>query len=160
MLFIPDFRFKKLFRVKSVNINSANKKAFTLVEVLVSSVILSVGLVIIFEVFLSSLDIVNLVNNRLNAQLFINEKIWQLQSNLDRQSGMFIPMKQSGSVMLGNKEFKWQLDMELVDISQELYKVSGQMNWLSGSKQKMIKRQVMVKSCFSNANPWKDHNRL
>lgn len=163
MLFMSDFGLKKLSMTirnpRFIRTSSCNRRGFTLVEVLISAVILAVGLVVIFEAFLSSLDIVNLVDNRLNAQWFLNEKMQQLQSNLDRQSGMFIPMKQSGAVEIANKEFDWQLDMELVDVYQELYKVTAKMNWAEGSKQRMIKRQVMVKSYFGNANPWKAYSK-
>jgi prepilin-type N-terminal cleavage/methylation domain-containing protein len=152
MLFIPDFRLSKVFKIiKLLNKNLAQKRAFTLVEVLVSAVILSVGLVFIFQVFLNSLDIVNMFNNQLNAQLFLNEKIGQLQTNLNQQAGLFMPMKQSGVVRWDNREFNWQLDLELVDLPQELYLVNAQMSWLEGRKQRTLKRQAMVKSYFDNA---------
>ncbi len=153
-------RLKQLFKKKSSKRCLGQKnKAFTLVEVLVSAVILAVGLVIIFEVFLTSLDIVNLFNNRLNAQLFLDEKIWQLQSSLDQTSGMFIPSKQSGVVSIGARNFNWQLNMELVDLTQETFKVTAKVDWTEGQKQRNIKRQTIVKSYFSNANPLQDDNK-
>lgn len=148
-----------LFKIKLVNMSRAKKKAFTLVEVLISAVILSIGLVVIFEVFLTSLEVVNLFNNRLNAQCFLNEKIWQLQSDLDQQRGIFIPMQQSGVVIIQNREFNWQLNMESVNLLTDLYKVTGQMLWSEGKKQRIIKRQAMVKSYFSNADPGKENNK-
>jgi len=151
----PMLKLKQLFEKKlSKTCHGKENKAFTLVEVLVSSVILAVGLVIIFEVFLTSLDIVNLFNNRLSAQLFLDEKIWQLQSSLDQTSGMFIPNEQSGIVSISGRDFKWQLDMELVDLTQETFKVAARVDWTEGQKQRNIKRQTIVKSYFSNANPW------
>jgi prepilin-type N-terminal cleavage/methylation domain-containing protein len=137
------------------NFNPKSQAGFTLIEVLLAAVILSVGLVVIFEVFLSSLDVVSLFDNRLNANWFLNEKIWQLQSDFDRQSGMFIPLNQSGVVKINKNDFQWQIDLEIVDAYQELYKATLEMSWKEGSKNRAVKRQVMVKSFFSNANPWK-----
>jgi len=159
MLFFSKPRLKQLFKFNLLKIGSGQNKGFTLVEVLVSAVILAVGLVVIFEVFLASLDIINLFNNRLNAQMYLDEKIWQLQSSLDQQRGMFIPSKQVGTVILGQKEFNWQLDLELVDLTQELFKVNGQMTWTEGKKNRSSKRQTVVKSYFSNANLWKDDDK-
>jgi len=159
MLFFSKPGLNQLFKFKSLKISFSQNKGFTLVEVLISAVILAVGLVVIFEVFLTSLDIVSLFDNRMNAQMYLDEKIWQLQSSLDQQSGLFIPSKQSGKVVLGQKEFNWQLDLELVDLTQELFKVNGQMNWTEGKKNRSSKRQTVVKSYFSNANPWKDEDK-
>ena len=135
------------------------RQGFTLVEVLVAAVILSVGLTAVFNVFLSSIDVVQLFDNRLNAQFFLNEKIKQLQAELNRQSGMFIPMDQSGQVEIGNKVFSWRLNMQVVDAYQELYRVNALMDWSEGDKIRKIKHQVMVKSFYSNANPWKENTQ-
>jgi len=127
-----------------------SSNGFTLVEVLVSAVILAIGVVIIFEVFLLSLDIVNLFNHRLNAQWFLTEKIWQVQDVLDQPLGGFIPLKDSGTVIFSNKSFDWEVEVELLDVNQELYKLDAQINWNEGAKTRTITRTTFLKRKLAN----------
>ncbi|MFH2137146.1 MAG: prepilin-type N-terminal cleavage/methylation domain-containing protein [Candidatus Omnitrophota bacterium] len=128
---------------------------FTLVEVLVAVVVLSVGLVIIYESFLMSLDVINLFFNRLNAQFFISEKIAQVQHGFDQPAGTFFSPNQNGIVTLNNRLFNWQIDMNLLDVRGELYKLDTVVSWKEGSKDSVIRRSTLVKKYFSNSCPEK-----
>ncbi|MCP4650252.1 MAG: prepilin-type N-terminal cleavage/methylation domain-containing protein [PVC group bacterium] len=126
---------------------------FTLIEVMVSVVILAVGLVVIYESFLVSLDTINFFFNRLNAQFFINEKIWQVQQNLDQSSGSFLATQQSGIERIDGRRFNWQINLTLDDVTQELYDVDASISWDEASKSRSIQRATMAKRFFSNAYP-------
>jgi prepilin-type N-terminal cleavage/methylation domain-containing protein len=128
------------------------RRGFTLVEVMVAAVILSLGMVVVFESFLKGLDTFNFFNNRLNAQWFINEKIWQVQAALDQPIGAFLPAQETGTVMVGNKEFTWQVSLSVLDVQQELYQMDAQMLWREGNKQRVIKRCTAIKRYFINAD--------
>lgn len=138
---------------KQLSAKLKSSRGVSLVEVMVSTVILSVGIVVIYEVFLLSLDTLNFFNNRLNAQWFLDEKIWQVQNALDKPAGVFVPMSREGTVSLGGKRFDWKADMILLDAQQELYRLEARAAWREGEKEKNIKRTTFVKRYFSNGIP-------
>lgn len=126
---------------------------FTLIEVMVATVVLVVGVVIIFESFLMSLDALAVFNSRLNAQWFFDEKIWQIQSSLDEPAGAFLPMEDRGVIRLGIKEYAWASTMQIIDPTQELYRVNLNLNWQQGNKTIKAKAQTMAKRYFDNSTP-------
>ncbi|MFH1459964.1 MAG: prepilin-type N-terminal cleavage/methylation domain-containing protein [Candidatus Omnitrophota bacterium] len=131
-------------------ISNYNRKGFTLVEVMVATVILAVGIVAIFEIYLMSLDAINLFNDRLKAQLFINEKIAQLQNDFNSPLETFVTLNDAGIVKFGNKIFNWEVLLESKDLRQGLYLVKVRMSWFVGSKQYSVQRFTLIKKYFSN----------
>jgi len=149
--YVNSFLSSVVCRLSSVNSLAKLKNGgFTLIEVMVATVVLAVGVVIIFEVFLLSLDTVNFFTNRLNAQWFINEKIWQLQNTLDHPAEVFVPMYDEGTVLINNKKLIWQLQLRLEDAKGELYSAKATLSWKQAGKTKSVSRQTMVKRYFNN----------
>ncbi len=127
------------------------KEGFTLVEVMVAVVVLAVGLIIIYEAFLTSIDTINLFYNRLNAQLFISEKIGQMQDNLDQPQSSFLFSVRSGTIKYANRNFDWQINLKLEDVAQELYQIEALINWKDGQSSRTIKRTTKALRYFGNA---------
>ncbi len=123
---------------------------FTLIEIMVSVVVLAIGIIAIFEAFLMSLDITGFFNSRLNAQSFIHEKFFQIQELLDLPQGAFAPSSDSGTVTIASKQFNWQMNLVLTDVQQELYTVNIVMSWQEGNKSQRIQRATFVKRNFRN----------
>ena len=140
-------------RLKIDWFSKKKNRGFTLVEVMVATVVLVVGVVVIFESFLMSLDALAVFNSRLNAQWFFDEKIWQIQSSLDEPAGAFFPMEDRGVIRLGTEEYAWASNMQLVDPLQELYRVNLDLNWRQGTKTIKVNAQTMAKRYFDNSTP-------
>lgn len=117
-------------------------KGFTLVEVMVAAAILSFGLVMIHQAFFVSLDTYNYYLNNLYAQLWLDEKAWQLQDEF-RQYEYFNPVPTSGEFAVGNKNFDWNMDYGSI-VSEELYRVNLRISWKQGSRQVNILRTAYV----------------
>ena len=115
--------------------------------------VLVVGVVVIFESFLISLDALAVFNNRLNAQWFFEEKIWQIQSRLNDPAGAFLPLESSGVIRLGAEEYAWKSTLQLVNPVQELYRVSLDLNWQQGNKRMKLNTQTMANRYFDNSTP-------
>ncbi|MFH2145108.1 MAG: prepilin-type N-terminal cleavage/methylation domain-containing protein, partial [Candidatus Omnitrophota bacterium] len=96
------------------------KKGFTLIEVMIAVVILSVGIIVIYESFLISLDTLKLFFNRLNANLILTEKLWQTQDLYEQAGGVFLPLRSEGKITMANKVFDWQVDLSVWDSRQDL----------------------------------------
>jgi len=130
-----------------------SNSGFTLIEVMVATVVLVVGVVVIFEAFLLSLDALAVFNNRLNAQWFFDEKMWQVQNQMNEPAQAFMPMQDGGVMRLGTEEYVWASTMQLIDPRQELYRVNLNLNWQQGNKEIEVKAQTMAKRYFDNSTP-------
>ena len=126
---------------------------FTLVEVMVAVVVLSVGLVAVYEAFLVSLDAIGVFYNRLNAQFIANEEIERVQGELNLPTGTFLPSSQSGIREVDNRTFSWQLNLYLDDINQELYTINAFVSWQDEGTQRSISRAAYAKKYFANSYP-------
>lgn len=123
------------------------KKGFTLVEIMATTAILSLGLVMIYQAFFVSLDTFDYYLNHLNAQLWLDEMIWQAQDNFT-QYGFFSPGQTSGEFIIGNKSFNWNMDYDSIK-PQELYKVSLGASWRQGSRIINLSRAAYISNYVS-----------
>jgi prepilin-type N-terminal cleavage/methylation domain-containing protein len=124
---------------------SAERKAqsaFTLVEIMVATAVLSLGLVMIYQAFFISLDTFDYYLNHLNAQLWLDEMIWQMQDDF-RQSGFFSPRQTSGGFTVGNRNFAWNMNYGLIE-PEELYQLSLSTSWQQGSRRIRLLRTAYI----------------
>ena len=117
-------------------------KGFTLIEVMIATAILSFGLVLIYQAFFISLDTFNYYLNHLNAQLWLDEKIWQVQDDFRRYK-VFSPTKIGDEFIMGSKDFNWQMGYSSIK-PEELYKVGLTVSWKQGSRRINLLREAYV----------------
>ena len=117
---------------------------FTLLEIMISVVILSLGIVFIFEALLVSFDLVNYCSNSLKITLWMDEKIWQTQDQLSR-FGDSASIEISGVLTNGNRDARWHLSHELID-EKELHKIDLVLFWREGQRE--IKRMRSAYAIF------------
>ena len=110
-----------------------NNCAFTLVEVMVASAVLSLGIVMVYEAFFISLDSFSYCNNFLNVASLADEKIWQAQDNLSRL-GNLAQIESGGKFINRNKDFEWNLSYAPVDEASGLhtYRIDLSLSWQEG----------------------------
>ncbi|MBU0634195.1 MAG: prepilin-type N-terminal cleavage/methylation domain-containing protein [Candidatus Omnitrophica bacterium] len=127
------------------------KKGFTLIEVMIAVVILSVGIIVIYESFLISLDTLKLFFNRLNANLILTEKLWQTQDLYEQAGGVFLPLRSEGKITMANKVFDWQVDLSVWDSRQDLFIARTQVSWMEGYNSRILSKSGGIKRYFNNS---------
>ncbi len=115
---------------------------FTLLEVLVATAILSFGLTLIYQSFFISLDSSDYYLNHLRVQLYLTEKIWQLEDKF-RRDDIFNPTETEGTFMVGDRDFSWNMDYNQIE-TEELYKVNLNISWQQGSRRIHMSRVFYV----------------
>jgi prepilin-type N-terminal cleavage/methylation domain-containing protein len=115
------------------------KRGLTLVEVLVSVVILTAGLTMILKSFFAAAAAADTAQNRIQALSFLEERANDLRraklsgGKLDRQ-----PL--SGQARLNNREFTWQAALNPFSLdanhTQNLTEVNFQINWQEAGRAK------------------------
>lgn len=123
---------------------TGNNRGFTLFEVMIATVILSLGTLLISETFLVFFDAISLIPNYLEGQLLLNEKIWGAQENLLR-NGSVNPQDTSGVIKGYSKEFSWNLSVSPADEGNELFKINAAISFKMGKRDRHIKDGVCHK---------------
>ncbi|MFC1658532.1 type II secretion system protein J [Candidatus Omnitrophota bacterium] len=117
-------------------------KAFTLVEIMVATAILSLGLVMVYQAFFVCLDAFDYYLNHLNVQLWLDEMIWAMQDDF-RQYGFFQPSQTSGGFVMGNKGFHWNMNYD-ARTPDELYQISLNVFWKQGARNINLPRVAYI----------------
>ncbi len=120
-----------------------NKKGFTLVEVIMTGAILAFGIVSIYEALFISVDTYSYYTHYLNTQNWINEKIWEVQSQLIN-SGAVEEEQTSGQIVRDHKTYDWLMTVVLMDETQGLYQVKVTLSWNEGNKKINTTRETYL----------------
>ena len=113
-----------------------NKRAFGLVEVMVATSVLAVGVVFVYQTFFVSLDLFEHYARYLKIAPWMQEQVWQAQESLRHRGSL------SGPVDVA-QEFKdqgmtWDLDSSLIDQAAGLYKIDLAVSWREGNKKRTL----------------------
>ena len=119
-------------------------RGFTLIEVMLTTVILSLAVVFIYEALFVSLDGFNYYTSYLRAAAWMNEKIWTSQEYLKRY-GPQVQMPTSGELVTGNRRYEWSLSYPPIDASGGLYKIDLVFMWKQGKKDYRITRTAFAR---------------
>lgn len=114
----------------------SNNKGFTLLEVMVASAVLSLGIVFIFQSFFSVLRSYDYCQRYIASSAFAHEKLWQAADSV-RRDGV-LPAETGGEFFRGGKRFEWNLFQE--PVGDKLYKVAVLVKWVSGKQTREVER--------------------
>lgn len=120
------------------------KRSFTLIEVMLSTVVLALGIVVIYESFFRSLDLFGYYNNYLNVASSADEIIWNAQNELNL-FGPTAVFANKGVISQNNKDFNWNLFYESINPENNLYKIDLFFSWKEGPKDvKLLRTEYAV----------------
>jgi len=120
-------------------IGNKNRAAFTLIEIMVTTVVFSLSAVLIYETYFRSLDLLNYCYNYLNAISWVDDKMVQAQNELTRFN-VLRDTPASGDVTIDKKNFSWKLSYDPVGGMTSLYRIDSKLSWREGSKDVAISR--------------------
>lgn len=118
-------------------------KGFTLIEVMLCVVVLSIGLVAVNQTMLKSLDVIRYVLTRAEADRVANLKIWEIHSDAKhRQEAP--PANERGTLLGTDKVFRYQLQAA-EEGGNKLYRVRIRLDWTETSKSRGLTRDFYVR---------------
>lgn len=111
------------------------KKGFTLVELIAAVAVFSLGIVLIYEGFITCLNSYSYCQNHINAQIWSDQKIWDIQDKFT-QYKILLTQEPSGSFNIQGKDFLWNLSYSLIEGTQKasLYELILNINWQEGRR--------------------------
>lgn len=128
---------------KSNRTNSNFLTGFTLIEIMVATMVLSLGAVMIYEAYFLSLYASNYCYDYLNVVSWADEQIWEAQDNLNRL-GILPQEMMSGGFRENSKDFKWGLSYGPAGEAGELYNIDLVVNWRESGKAIKLSRSAVA----------------
>jgi len=99
---------------------------------MVTVAILSLAVVLIYETFFISLDLMNYSYDYLKTVSWVDNKMWQAQNELSRFNAL-AETETSGAVTFDNKNFNWKLSYASAG-APGLYRIDSTLSWREGRK--------------------------
>jgi len=111
---------------------TGSRDGFSLLEVLVASVILTLGAVFLFPAFFLASDALVIAQDRLQIQSWADNKLWE-DAQLLEQIGPHVVSSDVGEVALGKRIYSWERDVQELDPG--LFAVTLTLRWRAAGKQ-------------------------
>ena len=122
------------------------KNGFTFIEVMVTIVILTTGIFMIYKIFLSSLDQQSYLTHRFYASNLLDKKIFEAQ-RLFQEKGTFLPKEGLGEdVFIDNKKLAFEIKTLFQEIPglEDLLQLDIGVFWLERGRPVRLTRSVYI----------------
>jgi len=128
-------------------------KGFTLIEIMVSVAILSIGLVLVLQGLTHSLNVLRVSRDNLKATLLAENKMAEVEIQAKENRDVFEESLKEG-FEFENIEYKWQVlispvELEMNEISkgcEDLNKIEGVISWKEGKRKGRIPLVTYMRS--------------
>lgn len=122
--------------------NKSNK-GFTLIEVLVTTAVLSFGIVSVFQALFIIMSAFGYVSSYLNVIPALDEKMWEV-SDAIRRLGPQAPVAKQGIFEFSGRKYEWKAAVLTADKEAELYRIDLAAEWKEGRRENEIIRSQYV----------------
>jgi len=104
------------------------KRGFTLIEIMVTLAVLSLGIVAVYQSLFVLLDVLAYSSDRLKAQYLVGNKICEREYNIEGASETQKSTLGRG-LFARQKGLKWQIDYLAVDDREDLGELTVSLSW-------------------------------
>ena len=111
------------------------QKGFTLIEVMVALVVISVALVAVITAYLQLLNALRNTENYNQAVLISSEQMGLLEDEIRRRGGEVNLSQYSGEETRGTRSFKWEFTGTTPEDYPDLQEIQMTINWSDGKRQ-------------------------
>lgn len=99
-----------------------NNIGLSIIEILLTVTILSLGFVFIYRGFFLCLDLFSYYSDYLNLGILIEQKFWEIKDNFRRFGEKEISFD-LGNFSVNNKNFPYNINYNLIDKDSSLYQI-------------------------------------
>ena len=132
---------------------SQSCRGFTLIEVILSIVILSVGIVSVQRVFIGSLSALSVIGNWSQAEGLLEEKIWSLGREVREQGGKFKKRQDSGLLLGSDRTYRYDMNIREIGPDAHLMEAQAVVSWGNQGEGRSMKRTFYLMVPYAD---WKN----
>jgi len=121
------------------------RRSLSLVETMVAVAVLSFGIILVSQGFLTALGGVSYAVDYLDVLLWMDGKLWDLQDKLTHYNTIASEDTQ-GTVIIGSRRYQWNLSYNLIEGTEKasLYELGLQVGWQEGMRKIKTWRTLYV----------------
>jgi len=117
----------------------------TLIEVLLSIVILSASFAVIFRPILYGASALSFLNERIEAGRLADRKIWEFKNTHSNQPK--IPKALDNGTLIGrDRVYQYSLKAKALESRRQLFEAELEVFWKAGGRRRAIKRTFNVRT--------------
>jgi len=122
------------------------KHGLTFIEVMITVVILSVGIVAIFKTYIVSLDQMTHITNRIYVSTLLDDRVATIERHLRAYKSLPLDMAQEEYINVGSKQLTFSRDLKISDIEDfvEIFNVDLSISWQEGDRDMKISRSSYI----------------
>ena len=125
------------------------KQGFTLIEVMLSVVILSLGFTLILQGFSQALKTLRISQNNAKASVLADSKMAELQINA-KEGQDVLSSGVNEKILLNNIEFYWRSEVTLDQEDENLNKTVATLSWQEGKRKGATPIVTYLRSALEN----------
>lgn len=119
------------------------RPGFTLVEVVLSLVILTAGIAAVYRPLISGMSSMNYLGQRMEAEQILVQKIWEFDLQANTMGGLL--QKTNRDVVTSRtKTYTVKLSAEPHPAFQQLQTVEGTVFWQAGNRSRSLRRTAYI----------------
>jgi prepilin-type N-terminal cleavage/methylation domain-containing protein len=118
------------------NARRTTKYAFTLVEIIISAAILSVGLTVVLTGLTGLLNTLRISQNNLDSIFIFDKKMADLELKRAEEGKLETGYKEDFE--FGKLSFQWEIDLSPVEDFEQLKKMVAVLSWQEGKREGKI----------------------
>lgn len=123
-----------------------NNKGFTFIEVMVTLVIFSTGIVAVFQSYLISLDRINHITNRLYAGIYLDERLRTIERNLKVYQTLPFELDRTKEVDVGGKTLTYKHDLKISQVENfnDVFQLDLSYEWEENNRTVSLSRSIYI----------------
>lgn len=119
---------------------SPGRKGFSLIELILSIIILSVGIVSVQRVFINSLSALSVIERWSQAERLLEGKIWELGREAVQEGKKFQKRQDSGTLLGSDRTYQYDVTLRETDPDAHLLEGRASISWGGPGAGRSIKR--------------------
>lgn len=132
-------------------------KGFSLIEIILSLVILSTGIISVQKAFISSVSALSVIENWDQAESLLEGKIWEIQRAMkEKMDFTLLPFSQ-GKLVGRRRTYPYELNIEPIDSSANLMEAKISVFWEISGKRRFVTRNFYLMVPYGR---WKNEGRI
>ena len=132
---------------------SWGRRGFTLIEVILSIMILALGIVSVQRVFIGSLPALSVIENWSQAERLLEEKIWGLGREVRERGRKFRKRNDSGLILGSDRTFQYDMSLREMSPDAHLMEAKAVISWGKQGVGHSIKRTFYLMVPYAD---WKE----
>ncbi len=119
---------------------NCRKKGFTLVEVILSVVILTVGVISVQKILIGSLSALSVIENWDQSEWLLQGKIWEVKRRIQEKPQGFQPARKHEILLGKNRTYQYDLNIRSISPDNNLMEAEAEISWENRGIRRSVSR--------------------